>query len=292
MKQLILATFFFLCLSNTFSCEIETFQNLVFLKKSNLKVDHVFKSTTCSDKINKSIIEYLSEAEGALDSNYLQKVFKNSFKIIFPQRITVRNLDDLLRSNLDFKKNYKWFTKTESKNQYTFGYDNEDVIKTLCHHCETTGIKNLQIIINRFDGNRHALWLRGKVLSSVTAFISKRDLPALHTINLLRDFKKEIYFTEHPQKFASSKDELVYSKLSRSINRGTAIQRNQIIPMKLVKAGAIVNLDLKHKSLRLSSKAAAISSGKLNDIIRVRNLKTGRIVQGKIVDFNKIEVEL
>lgn len=292
MKKFVFFILSSLSIASVFSCEINTYSNIVFLQNTNLKTNQAYKKSNCSEKINKLFLEYLKESQGTIETKNLVRYLKNPDMKITPARIAVRSLRNILINELNFDNNYKWETLNEVNNQLIIAYDHEDDIRFLCRRCNHLGKNNLKVLINRYNGKKNVFWVKGNILSQVKSFVATRDLPALKSINPSSDFREEVIYSKKPSDFLIDKDILKYSKLSRSINKGLPLQRNQIIPIKLVKAGAVVNVNLKSDQIQLSSKAAAINSGKLNDIIRVRNFKTGRVIQGRIVDYNKIEVEL
>lgn len=292
MKKFVFFILSSLSIASVFSCEINTYANIVFLRNTNLKTNQAYKKSNCSEKINKLFLEYLKESQGTIETKNLVRYLKNPDMKITPARIAVRSLRNILINELNFDNNYKWETLNEVNNQLIIAYDHEDDIRFLCRRCNHLGKNNLKVLINRYNGKKNVFWVKGNILSQVKTFVATRDLPALKSINPSSDFREEVIYSKKPSDFLIDKDILKYSKLSRSINKGLPLQRNQIIPIKLVKAGAVVNVNLKSDQIQLSSKAAAINSGKLNDIIRVRNFKTGRVIQGRIVDYNKIEVEL
>ncbi len=90
------------------------------------------------------------------------------------------------------------------------------------------------------------------------------------------------YFTE--------KNSVVGQVAKMTILPGQIIQSNQIIPVKFVKRGEIVNLIAEIPGLKITSKGTALNDGTLGDSIQVKAIGSKRIVEATIVSEHTAKV--
>jgi flagella basal body P-ring formation protein FlgA len=254
--------------------------------------EHIFKSGNCSKKIKNGILQKLVEVQGAIDTGVLAKMTGEQKIEISPGKVNVLSLQSMLIKNESLPENYRWVTQTEVTNTYVVGFDDEDEIRFSCGNCSSTGSKRLRIDKISSNGSTKSLWLAGIIQAGIEVYIANRNIPAHQQLNPEVDFKKSIYFSTTPQDYSINRNNLKYYRLSRPLTQGSPLKRNQLIPINLVRTGDMINLKLKHNNLNLTTKATAISSGKINDVVKIRNQRSGRIIQGRVIDYNRVEVEL
>ena len=80
------------------------------------------------------------------------------------------------------------------------------------------------------------------------------------------------------------------SKLKRSLKAGSPVRRRDLSIPKLIKRGAIVSLVFHKAGISLSAEGEALGDGQRGDIVRVKNLKSKKIVTGRVIGVNKIDV--
>ena len=78
--------------------------------------------------------------------------------------------------------------------------------------------------------------------------------------------------------------------LRRGISANVPIRSSWITTPKLVKRGAIVDLIFKRGGIFLSARGEALGDGKKSDMIRVKNLKSKKIVTGRVIGINQVDV--
>lgn len=278
---------------NLQACEIELYHNYIFTKApKNLKNETLFRKSSCKEDTTKEILMHLYNSQGAIDSKRIKEYLFPSKEIkIIPDRISIHNLDNKLKNETNLRESYRFKVTNEMSHKYNLGFDNEDSIEFLCNNCHRTGKSHLRVIVTNSRGSKTTLWFKGEVLAGIKALIAKRDIPPHQKIKPENDFKTQIYYTSSPQNYQINQDEIRFSKLARTALRGSPIKRNQVLPINIIKAGSLVKTKLKYNSINLSGKMMAMSSGKFNDIIKLRHQGNGRIIQGKVIDYNLVEVE-
>ena len=150
----------------------------------------------------------------------------------------------------------------------------------------------LPIELNLKVGDRTIRRQRVFVLLDVfeTAWILKRDLRAGEQIKK-GDLKKDKVASKMLSR-GTIKDLQVAigSKLKRTLKAGSPLKRRDLFIPKLIKRGAIVTLTFHRGGISLSAEGEALVDGQRGDIVRVKNLKSKKIVTGRVIGVNQVDV--
>ncbi|QIZ77255.1 flagellar basal body P-ring formation chaperone FlgA [Ferrimonas lipolytica] len=84
-------------------------------------------------------------------------------------------------------------------------------------------------------------------------------------------------------------DELIGARLVRRSSQGQAIKRNNVCQ---VCKGDVVTIYARSNGFELKTSGEAIANGAVGDTIRVRNNRSQRIIDAKIIAVGKVEVQL
>lgn len=84
--------------------------------------------------------------------------------------------------------------------------------------------------------------------------------------------------------------QIIGAKLRRSVGAKVPLRGAWLMIPPLVKRGAIVELIFNRKSISLSAQGEALGDGKKSDMIRVRNLNSKKIVTGRVIGINRVDV--
>jgi flagella basal body P-ring formation protein FlgA len=117
-----------------------------------------------------------------------------------------------------------------------------------------------------------------------------KDLDAGHTLA-----REDI----HEIKVASRKvargqitdpDMVVGALLRRASKAETALNKSLLQIPKLIKRGSLVELIFKKGGIFLIAEGEALGDGQRGDMIKVKNLKSKKIVTGRVIGVNKVDV--
>ena len=113
---------------------------------------------------------------------------------------------------------------------------------------------------------------RGEILSEADVRIDKRRLDSLHGP-----------YIEEPEI-------AVGLELKRHVSTGDLITKSQVAQPMLIKRGQQVTINARFGQISVSTPGEALSNGRLGEYIRVKNLKSKRIVQGVVNSAGHIDV--
>ena len=86
------------------------------------------------------------------------------------------------------------------------------------------------------------------------------------------------------------RDRAIGAKLRRSVGSQVPLRMAWLLIPPLVKRGATVELIFSRGGISLSAQGEALGDGKKSDMIRVRNLNSKKIVTGRVIGINRVDV--
>ena len=120
--------------------------------------------------------------------------------------------------------------------------------------------------------------------------VARHFIPRGKLINL-SDVKwelREVNYSNH--KFVKDPNELIGKKAKYSINPNNVITKNLIMNKIVVKRGDIVKIILNYNYVRVTTVGKAITGGELGKSVRVLNIKSRKILIGKVIGDDIVEV--
>ena len=277
-----------------YSCEIEAPKTLVVTEiLESYELKPAFNYQNCDDNQIKNFNILLTDYTGELNQRILHSEI-NDKRIRLKNSFTISSLETAINNRVQLPTNWKVIDlKTIGQTGHYFALSNEDHIQVNCNNCNNTGTKNIKFeIVNPVSNTRETHWVTGSVAIAVEALVSKSNISITNQALNKNDFELKTVYSARPENFFTFKDKLPYYKNHRPIRVGQVIHYNDISPLNLVNMGTLVQVKLNANGLKLEGKAIPTTSGKLGEIIQLKNPKTNKIIIGKITNFNEVEVEL
>ena len=89
-----------------------------------------------------------------------------------------------------------------------------------------------------------------------------------------KDFERKVIYTDKSQNYVKDIKKIVFNRLTRPLKNGEFLTHSHLSPLSLVKAGNVAKVILKGNQLKLESKAMPMRSGRVGDLIQLRNIKS------------------
>ncbi len=270
------------------SCKIVSFSKII---KINKVLDQsIIKKTNCDEKTLRVFTELISGATGELKAAHLSQILKSEFNSnvsIEPKEIDVQHVKDTLTSLVDMPKNL-----TLSKTSSLFGKASLNIaegtsLKAICNSCETAGSKNIKLLVNN-----KTIWFSVEVLTKRIGYIPLNTISPFSGKLSSSQFRKTYIFDNGRKHLFQDIKNIRFYKATRQLRKGETIKLTDLIPMTIVKPGQNIKVILKGKSISLKSSALSRQPGRIGEYISVYNQKTNKKINGQVVDFNTVMVEL
>ena len=135
----------------------------------------------------------------------------------------------------------------------------------------------------RYNGNRRfPVWARVRVLAALSRIVATTDLPTGRPIEK-KDLRVETYEGFPAGGSESAVVESVAGRVPRQhIRAGTAVRSAILDEPKDVARGDFVRVEARSGAASIAFNGRAVSAGSAGDMIRVRNLATGRDFSAKV----------
>lgn len=279
-------------------CTLETYAHIYRLAPSQyLAPKDVVKSSNCDNLIINKFTQILMSLEGVALSNVLENELREDFKntriTLSPAKIYVGNLNDYLKSNLANDTNL-FFTDTKlASAKKVLTLNEEEQLEVACENCLNYGDKSIKIdIIHPINATRVSQWLSTKVTAKISVLKANKNIGLQNEGFKKDDFITEDLLTTQPDKFISQFDAIKFYKPNKVIIQGMPLTNQDITPMQLVRYGTPVKIVLKNSNISIIKTAIPHKSANFGETIELKNPSNNKLISGKVVDFNKVLIEL
>ena len=280
--------------SYAFSCEIKAPKSLIVTENvESYELKSAFQYKSCTDEQIKAFNILLTDYSGDLNQRVLHAEL-NDKRIKLLNSFKVTTLSTAINSRIHLPKKWKIVElKLIGQGSGYFALQNEEHLQISCNNCNNTGAKNIRLnIVNPVSNTKASHWLTGDVAIAVEALVSKDNISITNEPLTKRNFELKTVYSSRPENFFTFADKLPYYRANRPLRSGHVVKFNDISPLNLVNMGTPVQIKLNSNGLKLQAVGIPTRSGKLGEIIQLKNPKTNKIIIGKITNFNEVEVEL
>ena len=278
-------------------CHIKTYNKIYKTFDNDFqKSKKVIKSDNCSKTQQKAFIQFILNANGSLHNSQAEKIIKSLYNEdikISPNRIAVYSLDKILKNNFNPNSNWHWNEVKLTSRETVIVLDQDESISFTCTNCEYSGSKNVKAVIsNSITGRYKYDWLNGSIVIKTKALVPINNLAVNNQSLSKKLFTEEYVYLKSPENLFTNLNALHFYKLNKPLKSGKSLSFRDLIPVSLVKVGLPTKVILKSRHLSLSSIAKPMKNGHFGELIQLRHPKTNKTIMGKVIDFNKVVVEL
>lgn len=275
---------------SSFTCEIETYAQIVILDTS---ADHsrLIKNTNCANEELSSFINFVQTAQGTVSAQAFQQILPGVE--LKPSRIRFYNLQAQMNSHSLLPNEAQIVQASQINGQSFIAANAHEQIDFECQSCPAAGEHTLKISVRDvLGGKKTDHWAKVNIGVPVTAFVATRAQQA-HLNALQSDgFEIKTIISTNPQEILNSETPIHFFKLSRAISPGETLKRSIVSPIQLVRPGVTSALTVRDSNIVLNGFALPLSYGVWGEVIKLKNQKSSRIIMGKVIDHNKVVVEL
>lgn len=268
-------------------CKIESFQHIV--KFNKILDNSVIKTSNCSNKITSKFINFISDVEGEIPAKHLENIFLSEYqsKVQFsPKKISVYSAGEFINQELKLDNTIVKDVRSLYGNA-SYNTDHIKSVRLSCNQCNTPGEKNLKLLTSDKQ-----IWLSATFLIKRKALVLKSDVsPFQGGLTKSNVTEKSILDLGNDQLF-SDYENIRFYKVNKNLLKGNVLKQFDLVPKTLVKFNQNVEVIVKGQKVALKSRAISRESGRYGQIINLYNPKTKKIIKAKVIDFNKVMVEL
>ena len=279
-------------------CSVELFSNIYRLESNQvLSSSDIIHQTTCDLSITNKISLLISNSSGTVGADFLKRELLKDFGSLIieitPRKLSLRELNPILRDNLTEGTNF-YFLNTRSLNAIkALSLVDGEQLKASCESCNNFGEKNIKIdITNPIQNTTRTLWFSSVIMAKIKVFKAKRGLSFQQKHLEIEDFYADEVLSGNPDNALTSLANISFYKANRNILQGSIVTNMDIQAVNLVNFGTPVNVTLKNQNINLQRTAMPVRSANFGEVIELKNPNNNKIIAGKVVDYNKVVIEL
>jgi flagella basal body P-ring formation protein FlgA len=274
------------------SCEVHLPQNLVILGE-NADFNLAITQTGCSPQVMLEVNNTLASIEGKMTSFQFAEIMssKNHVVTVQPNHIQVQHLKHLIREQLLIPPGVQ-LTSSEAINSPSyFAASPGDKIEVQCIGCLYGTQQPLNINIIAFDGNNKSMMVKADFKKMVKAY----RMLSFHTAfsEVANSSLKEEFVEFIPQtELVTNLETLKFYKLNKPVRAGELLRLSDLNAINLVRAGLRTEVIIENDLVKLKTSGISRSNGTLGETVEVFHPQKNKKYQGKVIDINKVLVEL
>lgn len=287
-----LALFTLLFSSVTLACNVALPHNLIILT-SGADLNQAIHSEGCDEATVKEINDVLNGVEGRITSSQFAHILrtKSMTANITPELIQVQQFNQIVRDQLILPPGVQMRASEAMNAQNFIALAPGDRVEVQCIGCLYGTGQTLNVNVMGFDGSNKTLMVRADFKKMVKAYRLLSFMPAFSDVSsesLKEEFVESIPHTD----LITNLDTLRFYKLNKPVKAGELLKQSDLNAVNLVKAGLKTEVVIENALVRLKTEGISRSNGTLGETVEVFHPQKNKKYQGKVVDINKVHVEL
>ncbi len=277
----------------TTKCFIKSSPVLLFIENNIFNYKDVVQNSDCPEEIKQQFSTFASQASGILTeqkiNHYIQR--NNIYINLIPSTVNIKQVVDLLHKDVLNDNSYFLRNLKQLSDNKVLMLTQEHKINLECENCNNTGTKNVKLVISNGTEKR-AYWLTLELLRKRIALRAKETISPFTSLSSQNLFEKvEVPLEENVELFTNV-EQLMFYQTNKTIKKGQFLTNADLNANILVRAGRKVHVEIIKNKLHLKTIGVSHSSGKINELIEVQNPETRKKYLAKIIDENKVLLEL
>ncbi|WP_408098233.1 flagella basal body P-ring formation protein FlgA [Peredibacter sp. HCB2-198] len=273
-------------------CEMALPHHLMIISQ-NADLSSAIHHQNCSDSIVNEMTQILGSVEGKITAPQLVTMFriKNQDVRIEPSMIQIQQFKQIVRDQLILPPGVQMKSSEAINAQNFISLAPGDRVEVQCIGCLYGTGQPLNVNVMGFDGNQRTLTVKADFKKMVKAYRLTSFMPAFADVP--KDVLKEEYVESIPHTdLITDLGTLKFYKLNKPVKAGELLKMSDLNAINLVKAGLKTEVVIENDLVRIKTDGISRSNGTLGEIVEVFHPQKNKKYQGKVVDINKVLVEL
>lgn len=274
------------------ACEITLPHRMVVLGQTGNCGSSV-KFKDCADEIVRDLSEVLTGLEGRVSSKSLVRMMslRGHEVALIPASIQVQQLSTLIREDLPLPQGVHVKRVSGINTADLMGLAPGDKVNVRCSQCLYGSQQIINVLIEGFDGIQKEITASADFRKMVRAFrvsASVTSFSALTENDLREEYTDSVPFTD----LLTDTSALRFYKTNKFIKAGELLRFADLNAVNLVKAGLKTEVILENTLVKIKTHGISRSNGAIGDLVEVYHPEKNKKYQGKVIDSNKVLVEL
>ncbi len=292
INKIIATSFLFIFSGFALACEIHLPAHLVVLS-DHAQLDKTIHHSGCTDETIKEFAGILGSMEGKIPAYQLKRMLKvnNEAINIQPAQIQIQHLSHLIREQMPLPSGIHLKSLSAINTSEVLTLTEGDKIQVECTNCLYGVNQPINVNVTGFDGSQRSLVVEASFRKMVRAYKVQTFHPAFSEISsssLTEELVEAIPHTD----LVTDLSTLKFFKVNKPIKAGSLLRRSDLNALNLVKAGLKTEVIIENSLLKLKTHGVSRGNGSLGDFVEVFHPQKNKKYLGKVIDINKVLVEL
>jgi hypothetical protein len=292
ITKFLIVLFFIMCSAFADACEVYLPGHIVILGQTS-SFEQSIKHNGCSPEAINDINSTINSVEGKITSFQFSEILKskNHDVAIQPSLIQVQHLNHLVREQILIPAGIQMRSSEAINAQNYIVLSPGDRIQVQCIDCLFGHQQALNVKVLGFDGKDKSFTVRADFKKMVKAYRVLGFHPAFSPItatSLKEEFVESIPHTD----LLTSLHTLRFFKLNKPMRAGELLRQSDLNALNLVRAGTKTEVIIENEHVRLQTEGISRSNGILGELVEVFHPQKNKKYLGKVIDLNKVSVEL
>lgn len=290
-KIILLVTFiFFSYLSK--ACEVHLPGQMLILG-DNANIMNASHGTNCSQEALNEVNKTVSSLEGRVSAFQLTDILKGkSFDVTFsPSVVQIQQFKNLLREQILLPAGIQLKSSEAQNSQNFIALNNGDRIELVCDNCLFGTQQPINLNIRAFDGSNRAMVVKADFKKMVRAYrliTTQTAFSEVYPTSLKEEFVESIPHTD----LITDLSTLKFYKLNKPLKAGELLRQSDLNAINLVRAGTKTEVLIENELVLLKTSGISRSNGAIGEFVEVFHQQKNKKYYGKVIDLNKVRVEL
>lgn len=274
------------------ACEVHLPDHLVILGDTS-DFNQALRQTGCSAENMKEVNLTLQSVEGKITSFQFSEILKakNHDINIQPNFIQVQHIRNIVREQLLLPAGVQMKSSEAVNSPNYMAISPGDKVEVQCIGCLYGNQQPLNVNVIGFDGNHRSLTVKADFKKMVKAYRLTGFQPAFSEItstSLKEEYVESIPHTD----LITNLETLKFYKLNKPVRAGELLRQSDLNALNLVRAGLKTEVIIENELVRLKTSGISRSNGTFGEFVEVFHPQKNKKYQGKVIDINKVLVEL
>lgn len=291
MKKTILGTFLTLSFGSM-ACELSLPQNLVIFSQG-AEIKDAFMEDGCSPNAVAEIAQVLKSVEGRMTSFQLKEILKskNIEANISPDIFQVQQLPNMIREQISLPAGYQLRNIEAFNGKDYLSLNAGEKVSIKCDQCAYIGKDPISLEVRNINGETSKYTVMAQFKKLVKAYRVKNMQGAFMEVS--PSSLSEEYVESIPQTdLISDLSVLRFYKCNKPIRPGELLKKSDLHPVNLVRAGVATEVVIENELVKIKTNGISRSNGAIGDFVEVFQPSKNKKYYGKVIDLNKVHVDL
>jgi hypothetical protein len=277
---------------SSLGCEIHIPSRILILTETTNLIT-ASAHTECNPEKLKEINSTLTSVDGKITSFQLSGLLKNkNYDVRFePKLIEIKHLKHIIREDLLLPPQVQLQELETSIDPGYIILEKNETVSINCEQCIYSFKQPINVKISNNDGSEKNFIFHAQFKKMVRALRLTSFLPAFSEVpeNVL----KEVFIEAIPHTdLVSDLSTLKFFKLNKPKRAGETLRQSDLSALSLVRAGMKTEIIIENALVKLKTSGISRSNGSIGEFVEIFNPQKNKKYLGKVIDLNKVLVEI